>query len=387
MDRAEKAPPDPAHSKRFALSGVAHAAGHSADGFSLLVVVAMLAVIAILALALLPSGIREADAEARRQEQDALKAMNAGLRNHILDSRSVPAATTVFTNIARQIGWEIGTVRTNARGRPRLYLVDPGLQLGTNTAANLPSTQGVYGITNVAGLRLMLLSSVSEALPAVITSPGTNGPAVFQMIWNATDHTMPFGWNWGGNWEDINVARLSLIPMLARVDLLNSSAQMGRFSVDNTNATVALPGNSFSSLYFVRTMLGLHDHNGNLQVAQVLQDVTSLTNGPPFFLSPTFIYEDGQWRGQYYKGTQAQKHDGEDLQWAYDIFVSGPANVYQVGSVSQASVTMSMYLFMSNYVVWANGGFTQAGKTAVVAAQDAMESQLTTYCNKKASVN
>jgi hypothetical protein len=305
----------------------------------------------------------------------------------------VPAATTVFTNIAAKIGWEIGTTRTNARGNPRVYLVDPGLQLGATTAATLPFTQGVYGITNVAGLRLMLLSSLGDALPSVITNPGTNAAAMFQMIWNTADNTAPLGWNHGGNWADINVQRLSLVPMLSQVNLLNASPQMGRFSVDNTNAPVVLPTNTFTSLYFVRTMLGLHHHANStdnptgLQVAQILQDVTSLTNGLPYFLSPTFVYESGQWRGRFYKGTQAQKHNGEDLQWAYDIFMSGPANVYHAGSVNQSSVTMSMYLYMSNYVVWANSGFNSTKRPAVVSAQGVMSSQLGTYCDKKATVN
>lgn len=357
--------------------------------FSLLLVLALVAIIAILALALLPSGIRQLDLAARQQEQDALDAMIAGLRNHILDSRSVPATNTVFTNIATKIGWEIGWARTNHRGSPRLYLVDPGLQLGTNTAANLPFTQGVYGITNVAGLRLMLLSSLGRALPAVIGSPGTNAARVFNMIWNAPDNTEPPGWNWGGDWGDINVQRLSLVPMLAQVNLLNNSPQMGRFSVDNTNtiASVAMPTNTFSALYFVRTMLGLHRHDGPLQVIQIMQDVTSLTNGPPYFLCPTFVYEDGQWRGRFYKGTDAQKHDGEDLQWAYDIFMSGPANLYHVGNVAQSSVTLSMYAFMSNYVAWADSGFNATLKSAVESAQSAMASELITYCNKDATVD
>lgn len=367
--------------------------GRAERGFSLLVVIAMLGVIAILAMALMPTGIRQLDLAARQREQDALKAMIAGLRNHILDSRSVPAATTVFTNIASKTGWEISTTRTNARGNPRVYLVDPGLRLGATTAASLPFTQGVYGITNVSGLRLMLISSLGEALPNVISDPGTNAATMFQMIWNTPDNTTPLGWSWGGNWADINVQRLSLVPMLSQVNLLNGSAQMGRFSVDNTNAPVALPTNTFTSLYFVRTMLGLHHHANStanptgLQVAQVLQDVTSLTNGLPYFLSPTFVYEDGQWRGRFYKGTQAQKHNGENLQWAYDIFMSGSANVYHAGSVNQSSVTMSMYLYMSNYVEWANSGFNSEQRSAVVSAQSTMSSQLTTYCDQRATVN
>jgi hypothetical protein len=358
----------------------------SPAGFSLLVLIGLMAGMAILALALMPTGIRQLDVQARQRETEALQTMLAGLRNHILDSRSVPATTTVFTNVANAIGWEIGMVRTNRRGNPRVYLVDPGLRLCTNTAVNLPFVQGVYGISNVAGLRLILLSSLGAPLPQVIADPGTNAAAVFQMIWNTRDNAAPLGWTWGGDWVDINVQRLSLVPLLAQAVLQNSSPQGGRFSIDNTNAHVALPTNCFTPLYFVRTRLGLHSHTGAFQAMQVMQDVISLTNGPPYFLPPTFVYEDGQWRGCYYKGTTAQKHDGEALQAAYELFMSGPANVYHGTSVTQPSLTMSMYVFMSNYVVWADSGFHSSRKAAVQSAQSEMASQLGTYCDKKASV-
>jgi type II secretory pathway pseudopilin PulG len=363
-----------------------------AAGYSLLVVIAVMAVMAILALALLPSGIREADAEARWQEEEALKALTAGLRNHILDSRSVPAATTVFSNIAEKIGWEIGMVRTNARGRPRLYLVDPSFRMGSTTASTLPFVQGILGFTNISNLRLLLISSVGEPLPAIISAPGSSAAQVFSMLWHAPEGSQPPGWTWGGNWEDIRIARLSLEPLITRVHLLdyNYTSKMGRFSVDNTNVTRQLPTCDYTTLYFVRTRLGLHSHQSPypLQAVQVLQDVPLATNGPPYLLAPTFVYEGGQWRGILYKGTDAQKHTGEDLQWAYEIFMSGPANVYQVGSVTQSSLTLSMYHFMSNYVRWTELGFSSTFKQQVLQpSQNAMASQLTTYCDKKASVN
>jgi len=65
--------------------------------------------------------------------------------------------------------------------------------------------------------------------------------------------------------------------------------------------------------------------------------------------------------------------------------MSGPPNVYKVGSVTQSSVTWAMYNFMSNYVVWANSGFSASAKVNVNLWQSSMASQVSTYCNKKAS--
>jgi len=357
-------------------------------------VMAMLATLSILAAVLMPNQIRSLSETDREREAQALQRLKEGLREYILNTRSVPAASTVFTNLADTLGWEIGMTRTNHRGNPRVYLVDPNFRMGATTANNLPFVQGVYGITNTSNLRLALVSSVGEPLPAILTNPGTNAALVFSMLWHAPEGAEPPGWTWGGNWADIRVARLDLEPLLTRIRLINSTNNadgvVGRFSVDNTNSSVALPTNDFSALYFVRSDLGLHSHTSPyaLQTRQVLQDVPLATNGPPYLLMPTFVYEDGVWRGRFYKGTQAQKHNGDDLQWAYEIFMSGPANVYMVGAVTQTTLTTRMWEYMSNYVRWTELGFSSSFKSSVLQpSQQAMASELSTYCNKKASVN
>ena len=355
-------------------------------------VMAMLATISILAAALMPNQIRSLSAADRQREAEALQRLKEGLREYILNSNSVPAASTVFTNVAETLGWEIGMTRTNHRGNPRLYLVDPNFRIGATTASTLPFVQDTWGFTNISNLRLLFISSVGQPLPAIITNPGTYAAQVFSMLWHAPEGAEPAGWTWGGDWADIRIARLSLDPMITRIRLL-SGYPLGYFSVNSTNNIQQLYTNDFSALYFVRSQLRLYSHytqDGThvLQVFQVLQDVPLATNGPPYLLMPTFVYEDGVWRGRFYKGTDAQKHDGEDLQWAYEIFMSGPANVYHVGSVTQTSLTTRMWEYMSNYVRWTELGFSSSFKNSVLApSQQAMASELSTYCNKKASVN
>lgn len=355
-------------------------------------VMAMLATISILAAALMPHQIRSLSAADRQREAEALQRLKEGLREYILNTRSVPAASTVFTNVADTLGWEIGMTRTNHRGNPRLYLVDPNFRIGSTTASTLPFVQDIWGFTNISNLRLLFLSSVGQPLPAIITNPGTNAALVFSMLWHAPEGAEPAGWSWGGDWADIRLARLSLDPMITRVRFLdyNYPSEMGWFSVDDTNVTRQLPKRDYSTMYFVRTQIGLHSHGStnSLQVMQVLQDVPLATNGPPYLTGPTFVYEGGQWRGILYKGTDAQKHNGDDLQWAYDIFMSGPANVYHVGSVTQTSLTTRMWEYMSNYVRWTELGFSSSFKNSVLGpSQQAMASELSTYCNKRASVN
>lgn len=356
--------------------------------YTLLVMAGVLAVAAILAAVLLPNRIQVYGEADREREEQALQRLKEGLREYILATRSVPAPATVFSNVANTLGWDLAQALTNHRRNPRLFFLDPNFRIGTNTASTLPFVQGVYGFTNTSNLRMMFVSSVGEPLPAMLTHPGTNAAAVFAMVWHAADDQTPPGWTWGGNWRDIRVSRLSLDPWITRIRLLSVPGTMGRFSVDNTNASVLMPSSDFSALYWVRSQLGLHSHINPypVQILQVMQDVPLATNGPPYLLMPTFVYEDGVWRGRFYRGTDAQKHTGEDLQWAYDIFMSGPANVYMVGQVTQQSLTYKMWLYLSNYVRWTELGFSSSFKSSVLGpSQQAMASELSTYCNKKAT--
>lgn len=360
-------------------------------GFSLLEVVLVMGAVGILLAAVVPSLIQQLDELARRQEAEKLTTITAGLREHVLDQRRIPGPATAFADVAGQLGWPPATVAGNARGNARVLLVDPALQVGTNTAATLPYVQGLYGAATLAGTRMLVVSSLGAALPAIMSSPGTNATRVFDLLWNAPEATEPDGWTWGGTWNDILIQRLNLRPLFAQVVLNNNSPFTGRFSVDVTNSHVALPSNPYSSFYLVRSVLGLHgdapSQASRLQVRQVLQDVSTVTNASPYQLCPSFVYDQGLWRGRLFMTPAPPRHSGRDLQAAYEIFMSGPPNVYKVGSVNQASVTWSMYMFMSNYVLWAQNGFSNGAKSGVTTWQSAMASQVSTYCNKKAKAN
>src|SRR6266511_5640380 len=64
---------------------------------------------------------------------------------------------------------------------------DPGLRIGpTNTSQLLPYTQSTNGSAPPLNPRLMILSSLAQALPV---SSGTN--SAFQTIWNTADGAVP----------------------------------------------------------------------------------------------------------------------------------------------------------------------------------------------------
>jgi type II secretory pathway pseudopilin PulG len=343
-----------------------------------------LCVLAILAVAVVPSFLHELATEARRKEAEALSTIGRGLREFALTTRQLPAPAAAPAAVAQTLGWPVSSVESNAAGQRRVVMYDPALRIGATTLTDLPYSQGLLGASNVVGARAMVISSLGGVLPGVVSNPGTNATAVFASIWEAADETMPTGWSWGGNWAEIKVQRLNLLPLFTQVVLNNNTPQTGRFSIDDTNVHTALPSNPFAAYYFARTALGLHDHNGALQVVQVVPAITSGTDSRAYTLAPSYVYEQGIWRGRLFMGIPPPRRSGQDLQAAYEIFMSGPPNVYKVGGVNQSTLTWSMYLFMSNYVVWANGGFTTSGRSRVQSSQSDMAAQLGTYCNKKA---
>ena len=222
---------------------------------------------------------------------------------------------------------------------------------------------------------------------------------MFEQIWNSADRVAPTGWTNGGVWEDIVIERLNLGLLFTQVILNNSPATLtptstlGRYSLDNTNSSVFLPSVPFSAYFLKGTALGLHSSVGALQVLQVLQDCPQLTNGAPYFISPSFVYEKGLWRGKLFMAPNSgMVRCGADLQAAYEVFMAGAPNVYKYSGVNQDSVTWSMYLFMSNYVNWASSvpaatllPTSGTAWTALEEAQHEMDSEINTYYNKMAS--
>lgn len=370
-------------------SGPRRRTGARRRAFSMVEITVVLGVLSLLAMLVGPGVVQQLSELERRQEIETLSQIAQGLREYVMANRRVPAVSTLPAEVAGTLGWTVERVQQTRGGQNRVFLYDPELRIGSITATNLPYVQTVSGASTLAGTRLLIVSTAGAPLPAVIYNPGTNAPVVFNQLWDAPDtRTAPAGWTWGGEWRDILIQRVNLRPLFARVVLNNQYYRFGRYSVDNTNAPVALTNSGFSAWFIGRTVLGLHGHgSGPLQSLQVVPSPDGANRDPAYSWFPSYVYEQGVWRGRLFMYPPPPRRSGNDLQAAYEIFMSGPPNVYKVGSVTQASVTWAMYNFMSNYVVWADSGFSAAAKVNVNLWQSSMASQVQTYCNKKASAN
>jgi hypothetical protein len=353
-------------------------------------------VIVILSLAIVPALMRQADMTARDLEAGTCKLIVSGLESCTVKTRTIPGTNTMAQDVALQLGWLTSDVNVNSRGRPRYFVVDPNLRIGT-TNGTLPYVQTNTGSIQPISPRLMVVTTLGRELPSAAISPTA---AQFEQIWNSADRTAPTGWTNGGFWEDIVVERVNLGLLFVQIILNNNPTpaltnMLGRYSVDFTNSQRYLPTNGPLTTFLLKgSALGLHNSYGALQVVQVLTDTPQTNNTAyyKYYQFPSFVYDYGVWRGKMFLGPNGGlTRCGADLQAAYEVFMSGSPNVYKVGGVNQSTVTWSMYLFMSNYVNWASsvGPTTPLPHSgtlwnALDDAQAEMDSEINSYYNKMA---
>ncbi len=350
------------------------AAARRQQGFSLVEMIGVLAIILILALAVQPSLMKQMDTVSRAQERSSLQTISDALNSYILLNHRIPGTNTIMTDVANQLGWLPGQVQTNALGGGRYFLVDPTVpNPSTGTNLSLPFTEVPGGPTNPPVNRVVLVTSMRTSIPASVLVGCTTNAVAFSNLWNAADGVSPIGWV-DGSWDDIMVQRINLGPLFVQVILNSSSVTNGEYSIDGTNSHAALPKVPYSAYFLQGAVLGLHTNGGGLQSLQVLQPyagVNRLTNNASYFFQvPSYVFDKGYWRGGLYvtASTGNTNGSGDVMQSAYDIFMSGPPRANAFG-VTQSSLTWDFYNFMSNYVYYAgaaNGGSFAAAKKAVV---------------------
>ena len=101
-----------------------------AGGFGMIETLGVLAIIAALALALAPSLMSQMDRTALKQEEQLLQRLAAGLEQHVGRHRAIPDHTTWAAAVAAETGDSTSWVAANARGIPRMLVIDPRFGVG-----------------------------------------------------------------------------------------------------------------------------------------------------------------------------------------------------------------------------------------------------------------
>lgn len=348
-----------------------HAAIHPSRlrrAFSLIEVLGVLSVITILSLALVPALIAGYDRTARERESRALEEMAEGLRSHILRNRNIPDHTTIAAALATELGRQIGTVMTNERGLPRLYVIDPAI---TNTLP-MPFVQTPFGIaTNVnPNLGVLFLSSISAPLPVNLTNGFAPGSAAFSNLWNTADGQVPAGWSWAGRGEDLRIQRVNLgtlfVPVILNYDTYTVAlTNQGRFTIGNSTTNILPTSPTYVAHYLEGSVLGLHHHAGTtntLQATEVIKHPMS------------FVYERDAWRGQLFLGRGFRLTTGMDVQAAHDLFLAAPTNANAKNAADQVAVVNALSNYLRAFLEWRGPPEDPSRAKALADAQSQLES-------------
>jgi len=346
--------------------------------------VGVLAVLAILATALAPSFVRQMDKTSGDQESAALKSLGDALQRSIMRyPHYIPSEADWASTVAIELGTDITSVTNSPRRQPRVFLIDPALQIGLN-GRGLPYSQTSAGsvVTNGSGAvippvspRVMILSSIGRALPAGLVS-GVASDANFTNIWNSADGTVPpapvFS-GWAGGVDDLKVQRIDLSPLFVELQLTrNVSSCCPSYSIDldSLNSSISVSG-SISDWpgYFIQNSI-LYLYN---DPAHPLPGGGYLDSQQILIRNNSFIYDQNVWRGSIGgEGLLA----GLDIASVVDRYMAAYPNVNaQYRTNQQAVVVQSMINFMDRYNDWAAAGFpTNSAPTyaAVTNAQVAM---------------
>lgn len=194
-------------------------------GFSLLEMIAVLAITSILAGALVPSLVRSIQDSFASAEETSLNTLASLFELYVLEQKRIPSPTPAdwASALAGVASEPQANIERNQRGHTRAIFFDP--LFFTTTATNFTGFSQDLGLTaRPNSPRLMFVSDLTTSITTQNLSPSQ-----FDAIWNQSAtalHTES---------EDVKIVRLNLAPLFKRVHLTNQTAQDATFSFENAS--------------------------------------------------------------------------------------------------------------------------------------------------------
>jgi type II secretory pathway pseudopilin PulG len=311
------------------------------EGFTLIEMIGVLAILTILVTLTVPTVIERINQARSDKEMRDLPVLADALNRHILRTKTIPSEDWAQV-IADELAVPINQVTTSSSGNLRVCLVDPDIHIGTEIGI-LPYTQAAQGSADPpANARVILISSQSLSLPNFIPSGIAASSEIFNRIWDAPKGTIPQGWpaEWAGQGGFLQIFRINLAPLFRRllVNPLTEGASV-QISVDGS-APFAVSAAGLSGYYLEGTVIGLYN-NGQLESRDLLMNDRS------------YSHERGIWRGQLWEG---KVQDATDLARGLDAFRTAQPNQTAINA-SQQKVIDAYYNFALTYATWARAGF------------------------------
>jgi len=320
------------------------------SGIVLIAWIGVLAVAAILAAFLLPALIREIDFSVARDETAMLKRIGDALQDAVQHNSYIPAQTNWADLVSTETGIAAVSLTNNARHQPRVLLVDTN---GWFSNVGLPYTQTYAGTTILPlNARMIVITSLGQPLPQLDAS-------AVSALWNVGEGNLPNAapWTtWTGRAQDVKLQRINLTPLFVSLYLTTyASATNGAYSIGADPslylAPYASPSNNLSPHFFLMgTVLKLYNTATNGTVA--------LDSSQILIRDGSFMYENNVWKSSAAGGVMP---GGVDISGVVSAFLNAVPNTSaHFGATQQRLVVQSMMSYMSNYMVWADGGFTDS---------------------------
>ncbi len=198
------------------------------DGFSLIEMIGVLAIMAILAGAIVPNALKSIDRAAVRSEKSNLENLSNSLKLHLKTNGSVPTPANWASTLAALNDLNATDISQNDRRISRSFIRD-----SNSTTPN----------------RVLILSSMRTGL--TLPAESALNTTRFNTIWDTADGSIPATSSWSGwtNWNNVSTSEDYLL--IQRINL----SQI--YQTDLATFTVSLNNTSSTTVSYTITSNGI----------------------------------------------------------------------------------------------------------------------------------
>ncbi len=269
------------------------------QGFTLIEIIGVLAIMAILAAVIAPNVIKQMQAARQDAEEESLSRLADGLTNYVLENRIIPqsgyGSGAWSANIASQTDLPEKDIYQNDLNCARRYWFDPSTNLNGLSDGSASYDQNTVSAANLAGYttgstaaptvnpRAMIISDMTSGCINNINSVA-NTNANFAAVWNQVASPLVEG-------KTLKIKRINFAQLFNTVNLTNdppSSLTTIPYKLEGQagNFTVSIPPGSTVIVSFNvidGTTLYLYDQPVTLLRSVVIKESEGFTysQGPP----------------------------------------------------------------------------------------------------------